>query len=172
VNDEGLLAEQRAYYRARAPEYDEWWQRRGRYDRGSDLAEEWDRQVAQVAAALDTFGAPVTPVYPHPDTVRGWSCSALLEPSAGSWSHWALFSYSAGFDLSSGEPNSRSEQARDLLSQSTQTPVGGSRTSAQAGCRCEVRAGSPLRTAVHVVRFCSPSQSTKGPTLLGEWRTP
>ena len=57
VNDEGLLAEQRAYYRARAPEYDEWWQRSGRYDRGSDLAEEWDRQVAQVAAALETFGA-------------------------------------------------------------------------------------------------------------------
>jgi SAM-dependent methyltransferase len=57
VNDEGLLAEQRAYYRARAPEYDEWWQRRGRYDRGSGLAAEWDRQVAQVAAALEIFGA-------------------------------------------------------------------------------------------------------------------
>jgi hypothetical protein len=57
VNDEGLLAEQRAYYRARASAYDELWQRRGRYDRGSDLAEEWDRQVAQVATALDTFGA-------------------------------------------------------------------------------------------------------------------
>ena len=57
MNDDGLLAEQQAYYRARAPEYDEWWQRRGRYDRGPDLAEEWDRQVAQVAAALETFGA-------------------------------------------------------------------------------------------------------------------
>ena len=57
MNDDGLLAEQRAYYRARAPEYDEWWQRRGRYDRGTDVAEEWDRQVKQVAAALDTFGA-------------------------------------------------------------------------------------------------------------------
>ena len=56
MNDDGLLAEQRAYYRARAPEYDEWWQRRGRYDRGSGLAEEWDRQAAQVAAALETFG--------------------------------------------------------------------------------------------------------------------
>jgi SAM-dependent methyltransferase len=57
VNDEELVAEQRTYYRARAPEYDEWWQRRGRYDRGSDLAEEWDQQVAQVAAALEKFGA-------------------------------------------------------------------------------------------------------------------
>ena len=57
MNDDGLLAEQRAYYRARAPEYDEWWQRRGRYDRGPDLADEWDRQVARVAAALEAFGA-------------------------------------------------------------------------------------------------------------------
>lgn len=57
VSDDGLLAEQRAFYRARAPEYDEWWQRRGRYDRGPELAEEWDRQVAQVAAALGTFEA-------------------------------------------------------------------------------------------------------------------
>ena len=57
VNDEGLFAEQRAYYQARAPEYDEWWQRRGRFDRGPESAEEWNREVAQVAAVLDTFGA-------------------------------------------------------------------------------------------------------------------
>ncbi len=55
--DEELLAEQRAYYEARAPEYDEWWQRRGRYDRGPVLVEEWNREVAQVATALDAFGA-------------------------------------------------------------------------------------------------------------------
>lgn len=57
MDDDALLAEQQAYYRARAPEYDEWWQRRGRYDRGSELTDEWDRQVARVAAALETFGA-------------------------------------------------------------------------------------------------------------------
>ena len=57
MNDEELIAEQRAYYQARAPEYDEWWQRRGRYDRGLDLAEEWHRQVAEVTAALETFRA-------------------------------------------------------------------------------------------------------------------
>ena len=28
--DDELLTEQRAYYERRAPEYDEWWQRRGR----------------------------------------------------------------------------------------------------------------------------------------------
>jgi SAM-dependent methyltransferase len=56
MSDDRLLAEQRAYYQARAPEYDEWWQRRGRFDQGSESVEEWDREVAQVAAALDTFG--------------------------------------------------------------------------------------------------------------------
>lgn len=57
MSDEGLLAEQRAFYRARAPEYDEWWQRRGRYDRGTEMAEEWNRQVREIEAALETFGA-------------------------------------------------------------------------------------------------------------------
>ena len=56
-DDQELLAEQRAYYRARAPEYDEWWQRRGRYDRGPDEQAEWDRQVAVLDAALESFGA-------------------------------------------------------------------------------------------------------------------
>jgi len=55
--DEDLLAEQRAFYRARAPEYDEWWQRRGRYDRGEAAFAEWQRQVASVSDALSSFGA-------------------------------------------------------------------------------------------------------------------
>ncbi len=57
VNDDDLLAEQRSYYRARAPEYDEWWQRRGRYDRGEEQLLEWQRQVAIVDHALNAFGA-------------------------------------------------------------------------------------------------------------------
>ncbi len=56
-DDADLLAEQRAYYRARAPEYDEWWQRRGRYDRGEDSRVEWERQVAVIDDALASFGA-------------------------------------------------------------------------------------------------------------------
>jgi hypothetical protein len=51
MDDDGVLAEQRAYYQARTAEYDEWWQRRGRFYRGPESAEEWDREVAQVAAA-------------------------------------------------------------------------------------------------------------------------
>jgi SAM-dependent methyltransferase len=55
--DDDLLEEQRAFYRARAPEYDEWWQRRGRYDRGEDETREWHRQVGMVDAALASFDA-------------------------------------------------------------------------------------------------------------------
>jgi demethylmenaquinone methyltransferase/2-methoxy-6-polyprenyl-1,4-benzoquinol methylase len=56
--DEALLSEQAAYYRARAPEYDEWWQRSGRYDRGPDATARWNAEVAQVEAAL--AGAALT----------------------------------------------------------------------------------------------------------------
>jgi 2-polyprenyl-3-methyl-5-hydroxy-6-metoxy-1,4-benzoquinol methylase len=57
VDDESLLAEQRSYYRARALEYDEWWQRQGRFDRGEEELLEWRRQVAVVDEALASFGA-------------------------------------------------------------------------------------------------------------------
>jgi SAM-dependent methyltransferase len=57
MNDDDLLREQRSFYRARAPEYDEWWQRRGRYNRGQDETREWHSQVAAVDAALATFAA-------------------------------------------------------------------------------------------------------------------
>jgi SAM-dependent methyltransferase len=57
VSDEDLLSEQRSYYQARAPEYDEWWQRRGRYDRGENQLLEWQSQVAVVEDTLASFGA-------------------------------------------------------------------------------------------------------------------
>ena len=57
MDDDDLLAEQRAFYRARAPEYDEWWRREGRYDRGAGQAREWHDQVVTVEAALAAFGA-------------------------------------------------------------------------------------------------------------------
>lgn len=53
--DDELLAEQRSFYRARAPEYDEWWKREGRYDRGEELAEQWLEQVAHVESELASF---------------------------------------------------------------------------------------------------------------------
>jgi ubiquinone/menaquinone biosynthesis C-methylase UbiE len=57
MSDDELLQEQRSYYGARAPEYDDWWLRRGRYDRGEEEKREWRRQVAVVDAALASFGA-------------------------------------------------------------------------------------------------------------------
>src|SRR4051794_15976053 len=57
MDDDDLVGEQRSYYSARAPEYDEWWQRRGRYDRGPDDVREWHRQVATLEEALASFGA-------------------------------------------------------------------------------------------------------------------
>ena len=56
-DDDDLLAEQRSYYHARAPQYDDWWLRQGRYDRGEGEAREWHHQVASVEAALAAFGA-------------------------------------------------------------------------------------------------------------------
>jgi 2-polyprenyl-3-methyl-5-hydroxy-6-metoxy-1,4-benzoquinol methylase len=52
ASSDALLTEQAAYYRARAPEYDEWWQRIGRYDRGPEATARWNAEVAEVEAEL------------------------------------------------------------------------------------------------------------------------
>jgi SAM-dependent methyltransferase len=57
MTDDEVLEEQRSYYSARAPEYDEWWQRRGRYDHGEGDAQEWQHQIAEIDAALSDFEA-------------------------------------------------------------------------------------------------------------------
>jgi 2-polyprenyl-3-methyl-5-hydroxy-6-metoxy-1,4-benzoquinol methylase/ribosomal protein S18 acetylase RimI-like enzyme len=53
---DSLIRQQIAYYQARASEYDEWFLRRGRYDRGSELNRQWSREVEQVRDLLDRFG--------------------------------------------------------------------------------------------------------------------
>ena len=50
-----LLDEQIAYYQARAQEYDEWFFRQGRYDRGQELNRQWFSEVEQVRQALEAF---------------------------------------------------------------------------------------------------------------------
>jgi SAM-dependent methyltransferase len=50
------LAEQRDYYRQRAPEYDEWWQRQGRYELEPEARANWFADMREVEAALDAFG--------------------------------------------------------------------------------------------------------------------
>jgi len=47
-----ILNQQIAYYVARADEYDEWFFRKGRYDRGEDHRKVWCAELAHVEAAL------------------------------------------------------------------------------------------------------------------------
>jgi demethylmenaquinone methyltransferase/2-methoxy-6-polyprenyl-1,4-benzoquinol methylase len=50
-----LVEEQIAYYRARAPEYDDWWLRLGRYQRGSELDRRWETEKGALRDALDAW---------------------------------------------------------------------------------------------------------------------
>ncbi len=50
------LKQQIAYYRARAGEYDEWFYRQGRYDRGETLNQLWFEEVETVMRALLALG--------------------------------------------------------------------------------------------------------------------
>ncbi len=55
MSDAELLSAQRSYYQARAPEYDAWWHRRGRYDRGQTANAKWFAEAAIVERALEKF---------------------------------------------------------------------------------------------------------------------
>jgi SAM-dependent methyltransferase len=51
--DDELLAEQVDYYRARAPEYDHWWNRTHQYELEPDLKATWDRDVVALQTWLE-----------------------------------------------------------------------------------------------------------------------
>ena len=53
---ESLLSEQRDYYRARAPEYDDWWLRREGYALDAGAREGWFADVVELEAELRRFG--------------------------------------------------------------------------------------------------------------------
>ena len=53
VSTDELLDEQLAYYRARAAEYDRWWLREGRFDRGAAANARWREEIAELKAALE-----------------------------------------------------------------------------------------------------------------------
>jgi demethylmenaquinone methyltransferase/2-methoxy-6-polyprenyl-1,4-benzoquinol methylase len=55
VIDMDQLTEQREYYRHRAGEYDQWWQRRGRYALDDNARDHWFADIDQAAQALDSF---------------------------------------------------------------------------------------------------------------------
>ena len=52
--EESLIRQQIEYYRARAPEYDEWCLRLGRYDRGEEHRRRWFTELNEVSEALET----------------------------------------------------------------------------------------------------------------------
>jgi demethylmenaquinone methyltransferase/2-methoxy-6-polyprenyl-1,4-benzoquinol methylase len=53
--DDSRLAEQLDYYRARAGEYDRWWSREGRYDRGPEANARWFAEAAELERVLERF---------------------------------------------------------------------------------------------------------------------
>ena len=50
-----IIEEQIEYYRARAAEYDQWFLRQGRYDRGAELNERWFAEDREVLETLNGF---------------------------------------------------------------------------------------------------------------------
>jgi 2-polyprenyl-3-methyl-5-hydroxy-6-metoxy-1,4-benzoquinol methylase len=55
IDECAILQEQLDYYRARAAEYDQWWNRQGRYDHGAVLNAQWFAEAAAVSTALTSF---------------------------------------------------------------------------------------------------------------------
>lgn len=49
------VVEQKRYYAERAPEYDDWWYRRGRYQLEPEALARWRADVAEAEAALEAF---------------------------------------------------------------------------------------------------------------------
>jgi demethylmenaquinone methyltransferase/2-methoxy-6-polyprenyl-1,4-benzoquinol methylase len=50
-----ILQQQIEYYRARATEYDEWWYRQGRYDRGDVANQIWFTEISHLKQALSAI---------------------------------------------------------------------------------------------------------------------
>jgi demethylmenaquinone methyltransferase/2-methoxy-6-polyprenyl-1,4-benzoquinol methylase len=55
TNPDPILAEQLAYYRARAREYDKWFRREGLHDLGEEHNARWRLELDRVFSALDAF---------------------------------------------------------------------------------------------------------------------
>lgn len=54
MNESSLIEEQTSYYRARAAEYDEWFLRIGRYDRGEQHRQQWANELETIRAFISS----------------------------------------------------------------------------------------------------------------------
>jgi SAM-dependent methyltransferase len=55
MTDDAVLIEQLDYYRARALEYDRWWMREGRFDRGPEANARWFAETTELERVLERF---------------------------------------------------------------------------------------------------------------------
>ncbi|MGH2889589.1 MAG: class I SAM-dependent methyltransferase [Solirubrobacteraceae bacterium] len=55
MSPDARLSEQLAYYRARAGEYDQWWLRQGRFDRGAEANARWFAETTELERVLARF---------------------------------------------------------------------------------------------------------------------
>lgn len=55
MTDDTVLSEQLDYYRARAMEYDKWWMREGRFDRGPEANTRWFAETSELERVLERF---------------------------------------------------------------------------------------------------------------------
>ena len=53
--EDAVLTEQLDYYRARALEYDKWWNREGRFDRGPEANTRWFAETTELEQVLERF---------------------------------------------------------------------------------------------------------------------
>jgi len=54
-SEESILDSQQAYYRARADEYDEWWERRGRYGLDPEANKQWKQEISELRVLFDSL---------------------------------------------------------------------------------------------------------------------
>jgi SAM-dependent methyltransferase len=74
IDARDVLSEQQTYYNERAAEYDQWWLRIGRYDRGAEENAVWFAEQQQVRTAFDSLD---------------WSGDIVeLAGGTGTWTEW------------------------------------------------------------------------------------
>ena len=55
MSEESILDEQQNYYRARADEYDEWWERLGKFDQGREANNQWNQEIEELREIFDAL---------------------------------------------------------------------------------------------------------------------